>query len=49
MLRILAILLLALWLAGMLLFKTLGAIIHLFLVLGVVILLLGIIRGRRST
>ena len=49
MLRIIAVLLLAMWLVGVLMFKTLGALIHLFLVLGVVVLLLGFIRGRRGT
>jgi hypothetical protein len=49
MIKILAILLLVLWLTGMLLFKTLGAIIHLCLVLGIILLLVGVIRGRRST
>jgi hypothetical protein len=45
--RILALLLLALWLSAVLLIKTVGAIVHLLLLLAVVFLLMGVIRGRR--
>ncbi|HEU4764292.1 MAG TPA: lmo0937 family membrane protein [Candidatus Eisenbacteria bacterium] len=48
MLRILGVLLLVLWLVGMLAFKTLGAIVHLFLVLAIVLFLVGLFRGRRA-
>lgn len=48
MLRILGVLLLLLWLVGMLAFKTMGAIVHLFLVLAIVLFLVGFFRGRRS-
>jgi len=48
MLRILGVVLLLLWLVGMLAFKTLGAIVHLALVLAIVLFLIGFIRGRRT-
>ena len=46
MLRILGVALLLLWLVGMLAFKTLGVIVHLFLVLAIVLFLVGLFRGR---
>lgn len=49
MLRILGVVLLLLWLVGMLAFKTLGAIVHLVLVLAIVMFLIGLFRGRRAT
>lgn len=48
MLRILGVALLLLWLVGMVAFKAMGAIVHLFLVLAIVLFLVGFIRGRRS-
>jgi len=48
MLRILGLVLLVLWLVGVLAFKTLGAIVHLFLVLAIVMFLIGLFRGRRA-
>lgn len=48
MLRILGVLLLLLWLVGMVAFKTMGAIVHLFLVLAIVMFLVGLFRGRRA-
>ncbi len=48
MLRILGVALLLLWLVGMLAFKTLGTIVHLFLVIAIVLFLVGFIRGRRA-
>jgi len=48
MLRTLAVILLVLWLVGMLAFKTMGAILHLFLVLAIVMFVVGMFRGRRA-
>lgn len=48
MLRILGVALLLLWLVGVLAFKTLGTIVHLFLVLAIVMFLIGLFRGRRA-
>jgi hypothetical protein len=48
MLATIAIILIVLWLAGLLFFKTAGAIIHILLVIGVIMLVLHFIRGRRS-
>lgn len=48
MLRMLALVLLVLWLVGMVAFKTMGAIVHLFLVLAIVMFLVGLFRGRRA-
>jgi hypothetical protein len=49
MLRVLALLLLGLWLAVVLFFKAVGFVLHLVFLLLVVIVLLAIIRGRRKT
>jgi uncharacterized protein DUF5670 len=48
MLRVLGILFLLLWLVGVLAFKTIGAVIHIALVVGVILLLAGLFRGRRT-
>jgi hypothetical protein len=48
MLATIGIILIVLWLAGVLVFKTLGAIVHLALVIGLVLLVLHFIRGRRA-
>jgi amino acid permease len=48
MLATLAIILIVLWLAGLLVFKVTGAIIHLALIIGVILLVLHFIRGRRG-
>jgi hypothetical protein len=47
MLKIAAILIVV-WLVGLLAFKTIGAIIHIALILGVIFLVLHFIRGKRS-
>ena len=47
MLKIAAILI-VLWLVGLLAFKTIGAIIHIALIVGVIFLVLHFIRGKRS-
>ena len=48
MLATIGIILVVLWLAGLLLFKVTGAIIHIALVIGVIMLVMHFIRGRRS-
>ena len=48
MLATIGIILIVLWLAGVLVFKTLGAIVHVALVIGLVLLVLHFIRGRRA-
>ena len=48
MLATIGIILIVLWLAGVLVFKTLGAIVHVALVIGLVLLALHFIRGRRA-
>jgi len=48
MLATIGIILIVLWLAGLLLFKVTGAIIHIALVIGVIMLVLHFVRGRRS-
>lgn len=47
MLYIIAILLLALWLTGLLTSVTLGGLIHVLLVIAIIVLLVRIITGRR--
>ena len=49
MLATIGVILIILWLAGMLFFKVAGAIIHIALVIGVIMLVLHFVRGRRST
>ena len=48
MLATIAIVLIVLWLAGLLVFKTAGLLIHILLVIGLVMLVLHFVRGRRS-
>jgi len=48
MLATIGIVLIVLWLAGLLVFKTIGAIIHLALIVGLVLLVLHFVRGRRT-
>jgi hypothetical protein len=47
MLKIAAILIVV-WLVGLLAFKTIGAIVHIALIVGVIFLVLHFIRGKRS-
>ena len=44
----LGIILIVLWLLGLLVFKSLGAIVHIALVIGVILIVLNFIRGRRA-
>ncbi|MEO6582029.1 MAG: lmo0937 family membrane protein [Sphingomicrobium sp.] len=46
MLMTIGIILILIWLAGLLLFKTLGAIIHIALIVGVILIVLKFVRGR---
>jgi hypothetical protein len=48
MLVTIAVILILVWLAGLLLFKTLGAIIHIALIVGLVLLAVKFLRGRGS-
>ena len=48
MLATIAIILIVLWLAGLLFFKTAGAIIHIALIIGIIMLVLHFVRGRRA-
>jgi len=48
MLATIAIILIVLWLVGLLAFKSIGAIIHIALIIGVILLVLHFIRGRRA-
>jgi hypothetical protein len=48
MLATIAIVLIVLWLLGLLVFKVTGALIHIALVIGIVLLVLHFVRGRRS-
>ncbi|MCW3798790.1 lmo0937 family membrane protein [Sphingomonas sp. BN140010] len=48
MLATIGIVLVVLWLLGLLVFKVTGAIIHIALVIGLVLLVLHFVRGRRS-
>jgi hypothetical protein len=47
MLATIAIILIVLWLAGLLFFKTVGVAIHVLLVIGIIMLVLHFVRGRR--
>ena len=46
MLATIAIILIVLWLAGLLVFKTAGALIHILLVIGIIMLVLHFVRSR---
>jgi hypothetical protein len=48
MLATVAIILIVLWLVGLLAFKAVGAVIHIALIVGVILLVLHFVRGRRS-
>jgi hypothetical protein len=48
MLATIGIIIIVLWLAGLLFFKTAGAIIHIALIVGLVLVVLHFVRGRRS-
>ena len=48
MLATIGIVLIVLWLAGLLVFKVTGAIIHIAVVVGVILLILHFVRGRRA-
>ena len=48
MLATIAIILIVLWLVGLLAFKTAGALIHIALIVGLILLVLHFVRGRRS-
>jgi len=48
MLATIALILIVLWLAGLLVFKTAGVFIHILLVIGVIMLVLHFVRGRRT-
>jgi hypothetical protein len=49
MLATIGIIIIVLWLVGLLVFKTAGAIIHIALIIGVILIVLHFVRGRRST
>ena len=49
MLATIGIIIIVLWLVGLLVFKTAGAIIHIALIIGVILIVLHFGRGRRST
>ncbi|HKS20672.1 MAG TPA: lmo0937 family membrane protein [Bradyrhizobium sp.] len=48
MLATIGIILIVLWLLGLLVFKSLGAIVHIALVVGVILIVLNFIRGRNA-
>ena len=48
MLATIGIILIVLWLIGVLAFKTLGAIVHIALIVGIVLIVLNLIRGRKA-
>ena len=48
MLATIGIILIVLWLAGLLLFKTAGAIVHIALIIGAILIVLHFVRGRRA-
>ena len=48
MLATIGIILIVLWLVGVPPFKTLGAIVHIALIVGIVLIVLNFIRGRRA-
>jgi hypothetical protein len=49
MLATIGIIILILWLVGVLAFKTVGAVIHIALIVGVILIVVHFVRGRRST
>lgn len=48
MLATIGIIILVLWLVGVLAFKTVGAVIHIALIVGVILIVMHFVRGRRS-
>ena len=48
MLATIAVVLIVLWLLGLVFFKTVGAVIHIALVIGVILLILHFVRGRSA-
>ena len=48
MLAPIGIILIVLWLLGLLVFKSLGAMVHIALVVGVILIVLNFIRGRSA-
>lgn len=48
MLWTIAVILIVLWLLGLVTSYTLGGLIHILLVIGIVVLIIGFIGGRRS-
>ena len=48
MLATIAAILIVLWLVGLLAFKAAGALIHIALIVGVILLVLHFVRGRRA-
>ncbi len=46
MLETIAIILILLWLVGWLAFPTIGALIHILLVIAIIVILIRVIRGR---
>ena len=48
MLATIGIILIVLWLLGLLVFKSIGAIIHVALVVGIILIVVNFIRGRSA-
>lgn len=48
MLATIGIVIIVLWLVGLLAFKAIGAIIHIALIVGLVLVVLHFVRGRRA-
>ena len=48
MLLTIALILLVLWLLGLVAFKTLGALIHILLVIALILVVLNFVRGRAA-
>jgi hypothetical protein len=48
MLATIAVVLIVLWLLGLVFFKTVGAVIHIALVIGVILLVVHFVRGRSA-
>ena len=48
MLATIAVVLIVLWLLGLVFFKTVGAVIHIALVIGVILLIVHFVRGRSA-
>jgi hypothetical protein len=48
MLATIAVVLIVLWLLGLVFFKTVGAVIHIALVIGIILLVVHFVRGRSA-